>query len=581
MTASLAQKPSAAGTILDSEILELIKTIVRVKTYRGEDLTEDMVQKNLTAIKQILDQRINAFKEQYPELMISIADFVWTPEGQVADGPYRVFRYRGGNMNPTETTRKVCLICHLDTVPPGSGSWEPFDPQLETRIYNSVPTDFLIGRGTIDDKGPAVVALEAFLEVLRRAAEQGQRMTDVTIDVLFDTSEETDMSTPLYLNDLRRHQPSQAPDLGVVFDAFWAVRAEKGIERPVFRFPAGPGHLNIPVEDTTTLWIASMETSAGATNMIPDYAKATIQGNAQQRAVFANSVADWYRHCQFDDPHYHPADLRVSATADQVVITTLVAGAQHGSAPDRNREEGANPLVSLANFLAALIDDGKLARNEWGEMVCFIRWAFGTHVFGEDHPDLLSRYDEIFQEGNGTTFALTKLRKADHQLELCLDIRYALGHHRQGWDGQEGQVAGPSLFQPILEALVARYRELEGVGFTVQTETIFGPDVRSLTNANLFRLANAYRSVMGHNCPMRAIGGATDAHGDTHLVVAGALFTDDLGPPVNYHGIDEGAPLIDLDNSRKILITWLEQEIGLDIQTREPSIHRELRCCIC
>lgn len=93
------------------------------------------------------------------------------------------------------------------------------------------------------------------------------------------------------------------------------------------------------------------------------------------------------------------------------------------------------------------------------------------------------------------------------------------------------------------------------VVFTVETETVFGPDVRSLTNANLFCLANAYRSVMGHNCPMLAIGGATDVHGDTRLVRAGALCTDDLGPPVNHHGIDEGAPLIDMENSRKILIT--------------------------
>ncbi|MCW5198675.1 dipeptidase, partial [Desulfobulbus sp. F3] len=86
-------------------------------------------------------------------------------------------------------------------------------------------------------------------------------------------------------------------------------------------------------------------------------------------------------------------------------------------------------------------------------------------------------------------------------------------------------------------------------------------DIRSPRDANLFRINMAYRSVMGSNCPMQAVGGSTDAHGYLNLVTAGTLFTDSFGPPVNYHGLDEGAPLLDLENSGKILLQLLQQEL--------------------
>ena len=76
----------------------------------------------------------------------------------------------------------------------------------------------------------------------------------------------------------------------------------------------------------------------------------------------------------------------------------------------------------------------------------------------------------------------------------------------------------------------------------------------------------AYRSVMGENCTMHATGGATDAHSFPELVTAGALFTIDMGPPINYHGLDEGAPLTDLENSGKILLYLLQQELAAPVE---------------
>ena len=35
-----------------------------------------------------------------------------------------------------------------------------------------------------------------------------------------------------------------------------------------------------------------------------------------------------------------------------------------------------------------------------------------------------------------------------------IDIRYAIGHHAQGWNGQEGMIPGDSLFQSVFQQLV-------------------------------------------------------------------------------------------------------------------------------
>ena len=125
-----------------------------------------------------------------------------------------------------------------------------------------------------------------------------------------------------------------------------------------------------------------------------------------------------------------------------VVLKTVVAGAQHGSAPDENRENGANPLVSLGVFLDGLADNGMLEQNHYSRMADFMTWAWGTRVFGENQRDLLYRYDPIFEEGNGTTYALSQLQGPssgddddEGTITLAMDIRYAVGHHAKGWDG--------------------------------------------------------------------------------------------------------------------------------------------------
>ena len=125
-------------------------------------------------------------------------------------------------------------------------------------------------------------------------------------------------------------------------------------------------------------------------------------------------------------------------------------------------------------------------------------------------------------------------------------------------------IPGDSLFASVFAQLVGQYaRAPGGTEVAVETRTLYGPDIRSPRNPFLTMVDKAYREFSGESCPMLAIGGGTDAKGHPELVAAGPLFTNSLGPPINYHGIDEGAPVIDLENSAKILRRLLLDELGV------------------
>jgi len=528
--------------------LATVEDLVRIETWRASDgSNEAQVVDRLGQVKARLAKEIDGFVSSNGLVAAVPTAFEWRDP----DNPYWVFGWRAGS-----GANRMTLITHLDTVPPGEADWQPFKPRIEQREYNGTTTDFLVGRGALDDKGPAVVALNAFLEVLPDLETSPDLLQGVTLEVLFDTSEETDMSTPHYLDA----NPDAVPSFGIVFDAFWSVRAEKGIERPVFSAA-------IVSDPETGLWVKSLATNQGPSNQIADSATAAITGSDPAALdVYAELVEAAYAAYGFDDPDYRRAALAVSRDGADVVLTTTVAGAQHGSAPDENRAEGANPLVSLANFIAGQAADGVLGDNHYTSIADFTAWGWGTFVFGEKHPGLLLRNDEVFEEGNGTTYALTRVATdADAQaVQLRIDIRYATGHHEQSWDGTDGLIAGGSLFSELFDELVARYAATaRGTAITVETTNLFAPDMRNPDNPYLSKVNAAYRAALGVDSPMRAVGGGTDAKGQPELVAAGALFSGSLGAPINNHGINEGAPIVDLVNSQKILVSLLRGEAGL------------------
>ena len=91
---------------------------------------------------------------------------------------------------PGASETQIGIIGHMDVVPAGPGwTFEPFDVTRKD--------GYLIGRGTIDDKGPSVVALHAVKFWAEQAAEQG-RPLPYTIRFLFGANEETGMGDVAY-----------------------------------------------------------------------------------------------------------------------------------------------------------------------------------------------------------------------------------------------------------------------------------------------------------------------------------------------------------------------------------------------
>ncbi|MFY0577324.1 M20/M25/M40 family metallo-hydrolase [Cystobacter fuscus] len=325
---------------IDEQLFDDLSKFVAARTYRGVDQTEAETVANLQKIQEEVRLQVEQFNAQ--QKVHKLVPFEWkkTVNGQA----YWLFGVRVGS-----GPRRVALSSHLDTVPPGTvAGWEPFKLVKEQRTYFGKEQEFYVGRGAIDDKGPALVAFNV-LKAVARQYDGDSKLNGVTLEVLFDTSEETDMAMPYYLED----RPEENPDLGVIFDASWCIRAEKGIERPVFTIKRGTAVVSKGV------WIESLNTPQGPANQIPDTATAVIRSDSPQALQsFAEQVEALYQGHGFDDPAYRRAPLTVdrSGLADnRLVLTTQVIGAQHGSAPGENREEGANPLISLANFLSAQV----------------------------------------------------------------------------------------------------------------------------------------------------------------------------------------------------------------------------------
>lgn len=172
----------------------------------------------------------------------------------------------------------------------------------------------------------------------------------------------------------------------------------------------------------------------------------------------------------------------------------------------------------------------------------------------------------MFTEGNGTTYALTRLttEPAPGNITLGLDVRYAIGHHSQPWDGEsEGLLCGDqSEFAGIFAQIVDEFNATSGgAPISFETVTRVAPDVRRTDGPTFSRISSAFEEVTGKPAPAVAMGAGTDAKAYVKAIAAGALFDTTFGAPVNYHGIREAAPVRDLALSTKILCNVVDREI--------------------
>ena len=158
---------------------------------------------------------------------------------------------------PGKSDTQLGIIGHMDVVPAGPG-WN-FEPYAVTRKEG-----YLVGRGTLDDKGPSVVALHAmkFWKDLQDAGEAPQ--FPYTVRFLFGANEESGMADVAYY-----HKHYDDPAFLFTPDAEFPVcYGEKG---------GYDGELiSKPIADRIVLEF----TGGAATNAVPGIAEAVVKADA-------------------------------------------------------------------------------------------------------------------------------------------------------------------------------------------------------------------------------------------------------------------------------------------------------------
>ena len=160
----------------------------------------------------------------------------------------------------------VGVLVHMDTVPVNAAEWET--PTHELTLKDG----FLLGRGTADNKGPAILSMFAL-----RAAMQAGELDDKRVRIIFGGDEEQ----PEWRCMQRYRETEEIPSLSFSPDGRYPVTySEKGIL-----------HMEIFGESGDS----SLELSAGGVwNVVSDYAAAGFEGKkyeARGKAAHAASPA--------------------------------------------------------------------------------------------------------------------------------------------------------------------------------------------------------------------------------------------------------------------------------------------------
>lgn len=480
------------------------------------------------ANKDQLKQDIDAFVERvWPEVLDDIADLVsvrsvedldhaaenapWGPGPRealdealcIADrvglAAHDCDGYIGFADLPGASDKQIATIAHVDVVPEGPG-WHT-DPFEMVRREG-----WLLGRGTIDDKGPAVLSLHAARFFAERVEETGERLP-YTLRVLLGANEETRMGdVEWYLE----HYPQ--PDFLFTPDAEFPVCCgEKGQLQGTF--------LSKPVAGSVA-GARILELAGGsAVNAVPSLAHAVVRADAQALPV--------------------PENFEVEPVGEEdgqplARITAHGIGG-HASLPEDTR----NAIGMLCRYLLdnGLCSDGE---REFLELERVIHADTRGAALGIDATDDI--FDPLTCVGG--LVSLT----ADGRIEQTVDCRYP-----------------KSTTSEAIEAQLARVAAGHGAEFSViRTCAPFYVDPGSPEIQTLVRCYNEYT---GLDTKPFTIGGGTYAR---HFARAASFGPEEPRQETpewvgQMHGPDEGASEDQLRQALKIYIYAIAELMELEL----------------
>lgn len=377
------------------------------------------------------------------------------------------------------------ILAHLDVVPAGN-DWDypPFEGRIvDGRIY---------GRGTTDDKGPAIAVFYA-MKALKDEGFQPER----TIRLILGLDEEAGtgwQSLKGYFSRVAK------PDLGFTPDAeFPAIHGEMGIL--IFELVKKLGKTTVPGIELRSLQAGQ------AANMVADRARAVLRADSYE--AIRETIAAYRRETGYS--------LDVKGIGKSLEIVAH-GQSSHGARP----EKGLNAVSILMGLLARL----PLANEDTAEFVSFYQDHIGFRLHGEAIGCGFS--DEV---SGDLIFNVGKAEVDGETARLTINIRYPVT--------REGEAVFDGM-RPILDRF----------GFGVVRLDHQLPIYLPADHPLIVTLMDVYRRHTGDTeSQPRIIGGGTYARAMDNAVAFGMAFP---GEPELAHQKNECLAVDDLVRSAKI-----------------------------
>ena len=375
----------------------------------------------------------------------------------------------------------LALLCHLDVVPEGSDwTYPPYAAEIhDDKIY---------GRGTIDDKGPAVAALYAMKIVKELDVKLNKK-----VRLILGTNEESGMASIKYY-----FKKEKMPELAFSPDAtFPAIHAEKGILD--LKFSA-----DLKADKKDGLTLKSIK-GGNAANMVPDYAEALLKGITKTELEKLLSGID-----------YMEEDLDLSTDNNELKLSYHGVSA-HGSMP----EDGKNAISYLIDILAEL----PFANLKVKEFLNFYKEKIGLEYDGESIG--CKDQDDI---PTALTFNTGVIKGDQNKVEFIVNIRYPV----------------TSNSEKVINDIKANINNNK---IDINKLSDAEPLYVEKDDPFIQKLMKAYREFTGDDSDPIAIGGGTYARKVKKGVAFGPLFP---GQPELAHQKDEHIGIDDLVKSSAI-----------------------------
>lgn len=385
------------------------------------------------------------------------------------------------DMNDKEA--QLDILAHLDVVPAGEG-WketQPFEPVVKG--------DKIFGRGTSDDKGPAVAALYAM-----RAVKELNIPLQKNVRLILGTDEECGSSDIAHYYAVEKEAPMTfSPD-----GSFPVVNTEKGSLN---------GHF-------TAEWTPSSELpklvslDAGIkVNVVPGKVNAVVAGLKMDVLEKAAAECEKKTGIRFE-----------LESKEEYSLITAIGKSAHASIP----EEGNNALTGLLTYLTEL----PMAESE---QMMMIRRLLELMPHGDTCGKALgiAMGDEI---SGDLTLAFSLLKVTDSGLEGTFDSRCPICSTKEN----------------VLEVVRKNMAEK---GFTLHNDSMRPPHHVDGNSDFVKTLLHAYESYTGRKGECVSMGGGTYVHNLKNGVAFGAAMPETDN---RMHGADEYANIEELVVSAKI-----------------------------